>query len=390
MTNTADVQSLPPLEQRLADFPWDQIVTYRERASRHPGGMVNLSMGSPVDPTPDFIRRALSDASNAPGYPTTIGQPALREAIAEWFVRRAGAPEVTADHVLPLIGTKELLAWLPTLLEVPASSAVAVPALAYPSYVAAINIAGAQIIFEDHPVAIDPSLDVRICYINHPNNPTGVVTTVDELRAIVQWARERNVVVVSDECYSEFGWTKQPHTILHPDVCGGDFTNLLAVNSLSKRSNMAGYRSGFFAGDQALVSRLLNIRKHLGVVMPTPIQAATIAALGDDAHVDTQRAIYRARRDKLTDALRGAGWHVPDCEGGLYLWIDKPGETAWESVAVLADLGILATPGDFYGPAGAGHVRVALTASDANVDDAVERLYRFSTTASSNWKDVTP
>lgn len=390
MTNTADVQSLPPLEQRLADFPWDQIVTYRERASRHPGGMVNLSMGSPVDPTPDFIRRALSDASNAPGYPTTIGQPALREAIAEWFVRRAGAPEVTADHVLPLIGTKELLAWLPTLLEVPASSAVAVPALAYPSYVAAISIAGAQIIFEDHPVAIDPSLDVRICYINHPNNPTGVVTTVDELRAIVQWARERNVVVVSDECYSEFGWTKQPHTILHPDVCGGDFTNLLAVNSLSKRSNMAGYRSGFFAGDQALVSRLLNIRKHLGVVMPTPIQAATIAALGDDAHVDTQRAIYRARRDKLTDALRGAGWHVPDCEGGLYLWIDNPGETAWESVAVLADLGILATPGDFYGPAGAGHVRVALTASDANVDDAVERLYRFSTTASSNWKDVTP
>jgi succinyldiaminopimelate transaminase len=362
------------LAQRLADPPWDQIVTHRERAAAHPDGLINLSMGSPVDPTPEFIRRALADAANAPGYPTTVGEPALREAIAAWFGRRAGAPEVTPDHVLPLIGTKELLAWLPTLLEVPTTSAVAVPALAYPSYVAAINIAGARIVFEDHPLEIDPAEDVRICYINHPNNPTGRVTPLDELRAIVEWARERNVVLVSDECYSEFGWSKQPYSVLHPDVCGGSFDNLLAVNSLSKRSNMAGYRSGFFGGDRALISRLLHIRKHLGVVMPTPIQAASIAALGDDEHVDAQHATYLARRNKLTEALRGAGWNVPECEGGLYLWIDKAGQGAWESVAELAELGILATPGDFYGPAGAKHIRIALTATDPQVDAAVERL----------------
>lgn len=374
MTHNAETASLPSLGGRLGDFPWEGIVSYRERASAHPRGLVNLSMGSPVDTTPDFIRQALSDASNAPGYPTTAGQPALREAIAAWFRRRSGAPEVTAEHVLPLIGTKELLAWLPTLLEVRPTSAVAVPALAYPSYVAAINIAGARIIFEDDPTRIPPSEDVRICYINHPNNPTGRVTPVEELRAIVQWARERDVVLVSDECYSEFGWTRRPHTVLHPDVCDGNFDNLLAVNSLSKRSNMAGYRTGFFAGDPTLVSRLLHVRKHLGVVMPTPIQAAAIAALENDAHVDEQRNLYRARRDKLTDALRAAKWNVPECEGGLYLWIDKPGYTAWETVAALADIGILATPGDFYGAAGEGHVRIALTTSDDHVDEAVVRL----------------
>lgn len=371
------VTEILPLAQRLADFPWDQIGSYRERAAEHPLGLVNLSMGSPIDPTPEVVRRALVEQSNAPGYPTTIGSPELREAAAEWFRRRCHAPDVTADHVLPLIGTKELLAWLPTVLEIPRTSAVAVPELAYPTYVAAINIAGARIIFEDHPATLDPAEDVRLCYLNFPNNPTGRIASVEELRAIVEWARARNVVVVSDECYNEFAWSRPAPTILHPDVCGGRFDNLLAVNSLSKRSNMAGYRSGFFAGDPALMTMLLQIRKHLGVAMATPIQAASIAALRDDAHVDAQRAIYRRRRDVLTDAFRAAGWQVPECEGGLFLWIDKQGESAWESVATLAEHGILATPGDFYGPAGAGHVRVAITAADHLIDSAAQRLHEL-------------
>lgn len=371
---TEDGTRSTPLAERLADFPWDQISSFRERASAHPGGLVNLSMGTPVDPTPDVIRAALSAEADAPGYPTTIGQLELREAAADWMARRWGVHGLSTDSILPLIGTKELLSWLPTLLEVGTTSAVAVPALAYPSYVAAINIAGAQIAFAEDPTTIDPSVDVRLCYINYPNNPTGRIATVEELRRVVEWARERDVVLVSDECYIEFAWSREPVSVLHPDVCGDSFANLLAVHSLSKRSNMAGYRSGFFTGDPALMARLLEIRKHLGVAMPSPIQAASIAALTDDEHVDLQRALYRRRRDVLTEALRAAGWNVPDCEGGLYLWIDRAGMTSWESVALLSDHGILATPGDFYGPAGANHVRVALTALDTQVDSAVERL----------------
>ncbi len=375
---TEDGARTTPLAERLADFPWDQISSYRERASTHPDGLVNLSMGTPVDPTPQVVRAALAAAAEAPGYPTTLGQPALRQAAADWMTRRWGVQDVTADNLLPLIGTKELLSWLPTLLEVPTTSAVAVPALAYPSYVAAINIAGAQIAFAEDPTKIDPRTDVRLCYINYPNNPTGRIATVEELRRVVDWARERDVVLVSDECYNEFAWSREAVSVLHPDVCGGSYDNLLSVHSLSKRSNMAGYRSGFFTGDSALVSRLLEIRKHLGVAMPSPIQAASIAAYNDDEHVDLQRALYRRRRDVLTDALRAAGWNVPDCEGGLYLWIDRAGLTSWETVSLLADHGILATPGDFYGPAGAKHVRVALTARDDEVDSAVARLHALA------------
>jgi succinyldiaminopimelate transaminase len=375
---TDDGAATAPLAERLADFPWDQIASYRERASAHPDGLVNLSMGTPVDPTPGVVRSALVAAAEAPGYPTTQGQLALRQATADWMSRRWGVAGVTADNTLPLIGTKELLAWLPTLLEVAPTSAVAVPDLAYPSYVAAINIVKAQVAYAADPTTIDARTDVRLCYVNYPNNPTGKVATVEELRRVVEWARARDVVLVSDECYLEFAWSREPVSILHPDVCGGSYDNLLSVHSLSKRSNMAGYRSGFFAGDPRLMRRLLSIRKHLGVAMPSPIQAASIAAFNDDEHVDEQRARYRRRRDVLTEALRGAGWNVPDCEGGLYLWIDRAGHTSWESVSLLADHGILATPGDFYGPAGAQHVRVALTALDDRVDSAADRLHALA------------
>lgn len=377
MIKHAQVVPQVPMSQRLADFPWDQIAPFRDRASAHPEGLVDLSMGTPVDSTPEVIRHALAQHADAPGYPKTLGQPDLREAAINWMARRLSVVGLNPHGVLPLMGTKELLAWLPTLLEVPHSGAVVVPALAYPSYVAAANIASTNIVFADDPSTIDANEQVDVCFINFPNNPTGRVASTEELRHFVTWARAHDVVLVSDECYIEFAWSSPAVSVLHPEVCDGSFENLLAVHSLSKRSNMAGYRAGFFTGDPRLVTGLLEIRKHLGVAVPTPVQAAMTAALQDDDHVDAQRCIYKRRLEVLTRALRDAGWDVPECQGGLYLWIDREGFSSWDTVSLLSGLGILATPGDFYGPNGRGHVRVSLTASDERIDSAARRLHQL-------------
>jgi succinyldiaminopimelate transaminase len=339
-----------------------------------------------VDPVPARVREALAAASNAPGYPATAGTRALREAAAGWLARRHQVT-VDPDAVLPVIGTKELIAGLPALLGCGPGDVVVHPALAYPTYDVGARLAGATPVAADSSASLEreghagsPSLagtgaePVRLWWLNSPSNPTGQVLGAEHLRTIVAWARERGAVVASDECYIELGWEQRPVSVLHPDACDGSHAGLLAVHSLSKRSTMAGYRAGFVAGDPDLIAELLEIRKHAGMMMPGPVQAATAAALSDDDHADAQRARYAARRELLRPALEAAGWAVDHSQAGLYLWASHPARDCWGSVAALAEAGILVAPGVFYGPAGARHVRVALTATDERVTAAAARL----------------
>lgn len=353
----------------LPDFPWDTIAADRERAAAHPDGIVDLSVGTPVDPTPPLVREALRSAANAPGYPSTAGTPALRATIAEWLARRHKAAGVAPDAVLPTIGSKELVAWLPTLL---GADSVVIPELAYPTYEVGALLAGATVARADGLTALGP-LRPRLVWVNSPANPTGRVLPAEHLAKVVAWARERGAVVASDECYLDLGWDAEPVSILHPAVCGGSHEGLLAVHSLSKRSNLAGYRAGFVAGDPALVAALLEVRRHAGLIVPWPVQAAMSAAYGDDGHVGEQRARYAARRASLMTAFTRAGFTVDHSEAGLYLWAGR-GEDCRQSVRWLAERGILAAPGTFYGPTGHRHVRIALTATDERVARACARL----------------
>jgi succinyldiaminopimelate transaminase len=338
----------------------------------HPGGIVDLSVGTPVDPVPALVREALSAASDVPGYPATAGTRKLREAAAAWLARRHQVT-VDPDSVLPVIGTKELIAGLPILLGCGPGDVVVHPELAYPTYDVGARLAGARAVAADSTLALGPE-QVRLWWLNSPSNPTGRVLPPEHLRKVVRWARERGTVVASDECYIELAWEERPVSVLHPDVCDGPHDGLLAVHSLSKRSTMAGYRAGFVTGDPQLIAELLEIRKHAGMIVPGPVQAAAAAALGDDEHADAQRARYAVRRELLRPALEAAGWVVEHSQAGLYLWASHPARDGWESVAVLAEAGILVAPGSFYGPAGARRVRVALTATDERMAAAAARL----------------
>lgn len=362
-----------PVADRLPAFPWDRLAPYKQKAAAHTDGIVDLSVGTPVDPVPTVVRRALADAADAPGYPLTWGTPKLRASIQGWLERRHGV-HVTEGAVLPTVGSKELVAWLPTLLGLGDGDRVVHPELAYPTYDVGARIAGATPVASDGLAALGPA-SVGLVWVNSPSNPTGRVLGVPHLRKVVQWARERGAIVASDECYLDLGWDgDEPVSILHPDVCGDSHENLLAVHSLSKRSNLAGYRAAFVAGDPALVQELLEVRKHAGMIVPAPVQAAMGAALDDDAHADEQKERYRSRRARLREAFEGAGWSVEHSEAGLYLWARHPDHDAWGAVAHLAERGVLVAPGDFYGIAGAGHVRVAFTANDERVQATVERL----------------
>lgn len=359
------------LADRLPDFPWDRLAGAAARAAVHPDGIVDLSVGTPVDPVPELVQEALRSASDAPGYPLTAGTARLRDAVAAWCSRTLGA-DVDAGAVLPTIGSKELVAWLPTLLGLGAGDTVMVPTLAYPTYEVGARIAGCEVLVADATTAAGPGR-VALAWVNSPSNPTGRVLPAEHLAKVVAWARERGTVLVSDECYAELGWTARPVSVLHPEVCGGSHEGLLAVHSLSKRSNLAGYRAGTVVGDPALVASLLAARKQAGMMMPAPVQAAAAAAYSDDSHVAEQRERYAARRAALLAAFTDAGFTVGDSEAGLYLWVTRDQPCA-DTVAWLADRGILVAPGDFYGPAGARHVRVALTATDERVAAAVARL----------------
>lgn len=356
----------------LPVFPWDTLADATATARAHPDGIVDLSVGTPVDAVADVIREALAAASASPGYPTTAGTPALRASAVAALQRRYGITGLPEQAVLPVIGTKEVIAWLPTLLGLGAADTVVVPELAYPTYDVGARLAGAQVLRADSLTQIGPQTPALI-YLNSPSNPTGKVLGVDHLRKVVGWARERGVIIASDECYLGLSWDAQPLSVLHPDVCDGDHTGLLAVHSLSKTSSLAGYRAGFVAGDPALVAELLAVRKHAGMIVPTPVQSAMVAALDDDEHERVQRDRYATRRDALLAAVRGAGFTVEHSEAGLYLWATR-GESGRATVAWLAERGILVAPGEFYGPAGEQFVRIALTATDERIAAAVSRL----------------
>ena len=352
------------MRQKLPDFPWDALAPYGVIARNHPAGAIDLSVGTPVDPTPAFIQNALTRHANSPGYPVTAGTVELRETLEKWARQRLGAQGDIG--VLPVIGSKELVAWLPTLLE---SQHVLFPKIAYPTYLVGALLAKAQ------PTAVDidaqtwPAAD--LAWVNSPSNPTGRVHSEAELRAAIAWSRKNNSVVVSDECYLEFGDGSAPTSILQ--YTDGDNRNILAVHSLSKRSSLAGYRAAFVVGDPAIIARILEVRKHAGMMVPLPVQHAMVAALSDDVHVGEQRSRYNARRAILRPALQSAGFSIEYSDAGLYIWATRH-EDCWDSITWLAERGILATPGVFYGDAGARHIRIAMTATDEQIAEAAARI----------------
>ncbi|NLF06012.1 MAG: succinyldiaminopimelate transaminase [Actinomycetales bacterium] len=366
----------------LPDFPWDSLAPFAATARAHPGGIVDLSVGTPVDPTPALVREALVAAADSPGYPTTHGTSELREAVVAWFARTRGVPGLDPAAVLPTVGSKELVATLPSWLGLGAGDAVVFPEPAYPTYDVGALLAGATPVpaSDGGLAALRERSDVRLVWLNSPGNPDGRVLGVEQLAEIVAAAREVGALVVSDECYAELPWAPRwvaegVPSVLDPRVTGGDPTGVLAVYSLSKRSNLAGYRAAFVAGDPAVVGRLLEARKHAGLIVPGPVQAAMTAALADDAHVAEQRDRYAVRRELLAGALEGAGYVVDGSEAGLYLWVrPEGGQDCWQTVADLAGQGILVAPGSFYTGGPSEHVRVALTAADVRVREAAQRL----------------
>ena len=319
-----------------------------------------------------MVQRALREAADSPGYPMTVGRVETRQAALDWLASSHGVLGLGLDQVLPVIGSKELIASLALHLGIGAGDLVVLPELAYPTYEVGAALAGARAVATDSLTSLGPERPALL-WLNSPSNPTGRVLPLAHLRKVVEWCRERGTVLVSDECYLECAWEAEPLSILHPSVCDGSSEGLLAVHSLSKRSNLAGYRCAFVAGDAALVGELLAVRKNLGLQMPGPQQVAMAAALSDTEHAAEQRARYAARRTALRTALEAAGFRIDHSEASLYLWATRD-EGCWETVAWLAGRGILVAPGDFYGVAGARHVRVAFTATDERVAAAVSRL----------------
>jgi succinyldiaminopimelate transaminase len=360
----------------LADYPWDAVAPYAAKARAHPDGIVDLSIGSPVDATPPVVAEALASATDAHAYPQTVGTPALREAIAAWYARRRGVPGLGGDHVLPTVGSKELVALLPLLLGLGPDDVVVHPRAAYPTYEVGARLVGATPLAADDPAQWPEG--TALVWLNSPGNPDGRVLDPSALRAARERARELGAIVASDECYAELGWdapwdAEPVPSVLDPRVTDGDVRGILSVYSLSKQSNLAGYRAAFVAGDPELIARLTTARKHLGLMLPAPVQAAMVCALEDDAHVAAQKETYRARRALLRPAVEEAGFRIDESAAGLYLWATE-GRDAWESMGRLADLGILAGPGHFYGLHYPQHVRLSLTATDERIAAAAARL----------------
>ena len=379
------------LAARLPEYPWDELAPIAEKARAFPGGAVDLSVGTPVDPVPAVIQDALVAAANAPGYPLTAGTPGLRSAAAGWLARSLDV-HVDPVSVLPVIGTKEFIAWLPTMLGLGPADTVLYPSLAYPTYDIGAKLCGAaSATVSDvadggldhgvlgHRALADAPIAARLLWVNSPSNPTGRVLPAASLRDAVGWARARGAVLASDECYITLGWDTTPVSVLHESVRGDSLDGVLAVFSLSKRSNLAGYRAGFVTGDPALMKDLLLVGRQAGMIVPGPVQAAMVAALNDDAHAVEQKARYAARRAILAAGLTAAGFRIEHSEAGLYLWATRPGLDCWAACELLAtEYGLLVGPGSMYGPEGNGFIRVALTATDERVAAAGERLRTFA------------
>jgi succinyldiaminopimelate transaminase len=369
------------LAARLPEYPWDELAPIAEKASAFPGGAVDLSVGTPVDAVPTVIQDALSAAANAPGYPLTAGTPELRSAAAGWLARSLDV-HVDPASVLPVIGTKEFIAWLPTMLGLGPDDTVIYPSLAYPTYDIGARLSGSASVPVDlaagpgqHGALDGAPESSRLLWVNSPSNPTGRVLPAAALRDALAWTRSRGAVLASDECYIELGWDAAPVSVLHPTVRGDSLAGVLAVFSLSKRSNLAGYRAGFVTGDPALMKDLLLVGRQAGMIVPAPVQAAMIAALSDDAHAVEQKARYAARRAILIEGLTAAGFTIEHSEAGLYLWATRPGLDCWAACELLAtECGILVGPGSMYGPEGDAYIRLALTATDERVAAGGERL----------------
>jgi succinyldiaminopimelate transaminase len=359
---------------RLPEYPWQKLKPFQAIAEKHANGMVDLSVGSPVDPTPKIIQDAIRDSTNAPGYPSTAGSLEFRNAVADWFGRRRGVT-LTSDQVMPTIGSKEFISFLPLMLGLGKGDVVVQPSVAYTAYVVGAALSGAEIISEDDPAKWPKN--TKLIWINSPGNPDGRVLDVDEMKACVVRARELGALLASDECYAELGWGKWADTripsVLDPRVCDGSYENLLAIYSLSKQSNLAGYRAAFAAGTEELIKGLVNIRMHSGLIMPAPVQKAVIAALGDEEHVIAERVIYQRRREVLLEAVKAYGFEIADSEAGLYLWATL-GEDCWVTVKRMADLGILVVPGEFYEAGGSKYVRFSITATDEKISEGAARL----------------
>lgn len=361
-----------PLRQLLPDFPWDTLEAAKATAAAHADGIVDLSIGTPVDPVAPSIQLALAEAAAEPGYPPVSGSEELRRELAAWLMRRHGVTGLAADGVLPVIGTKEAIALLPTMLGI--SGQVVIPEVAYPTYEVGALLAGADVLRSDSLLRIGPGRPDLI-FLNSPSNPTGKVLGLEHLRKVVEFARQRDVIIAADECYIGLGWDDEnpPISILDERVAGGDHTNLIAIHSLSKSSNLASYRTGFLAGDHELIAELLEVRKHTGLMLPGPTQQAMLAALRDDDQEHLQKLRYAHRRARLLPALLRAGFEIEHSEAGLYLWATR-GENGRSTVDWLAERGILVAPGDFYGTEGERFVRISLTATDEDIDHAVARL----------------
>jgi succinyldiaminopimelate transaminase len=358
-------------------YPYDRLDALKPSAQALDGGLVDLSIGTPCDPPPPFVVEALASSAAERGYPASIGSPAFREAAAGWMQRRLGV-EVPVAQLAACIGTKELVAGMPHWLRLrdPSRDVVLYPAISYPSYAMGAELAGCRAV----PVPVTPDgrsdldaidaadADRALClWVNSPGNPTG---HLDDLGAAAEWGRARGVPVLSDECYVEFTWQGPGATILTHGLEG-----VLAVHSLSKRSNLAGVRAGFYAGDAELVRYLSEIRKHSGFMVPGPVQAAAIAAWSDQAHVDIQRERYRRRLERMAEILDAIGVDAPMPSGGFYLWAPAPDGDAWALVRQLAEEGgALVSPGEFYGADGEGFVRVAVVQPDDRIELIARRL----------------
>jgi succinyldiaminopimelate transaminase len=352
-------------------YPYDRLDELKAVADQLPGGCVDLSIGTPCDPPPPAVVAALSESGAERGYPPSIGTVGFREAAAAWLQRRLGV-HVDPTAIAACIGTKEFVASTPQYLRLrtPDRDTVLYPAVSYPTYEMGAVLAGCRAVpyrtLDD--IGDDDAQRALCLWVNSPANPTGVLA---DLGAAAGWGRERRVPVLSDECYVEFTWSGPPRTILEHGPDG-----VLAVHSLSKRSNLAGVRAGFFAGDGDLVYYLREVRKHAGFIVPGPVQSAAVVAYADDDHVDEQRVRYRDRLERLRAILRDAlDLDAPMPAGAFYLWVGAPGADAWSLTKRLAtDAGALVSPGDFYGPDGAGHVRIAVVQPDERIDLVGERL----------------
>lgn len=370
----------------LPPYPYDRLKPLIEEASSHAGGMVDLSIGTPYDPPPPAVVAALGSSGAERGYPPSIGTPAFREAAARWLDRRLGVTVDPATDLAACIGTKEFVASAPAHLRLrqPDRDTVLYPAISYPSYAMGAELAGCRAIpvpvddkFRLDLSAIDPSDAERALalWVNTPGNPAG---GLDDLGAVAAWGRAHDVTVLSDECYVEFTWDGPvPPGRAHAgrSILEHGLEGVIAVHSLSKRSNLAGTRVGFYAGDPELVHWLREIRKHAGNMVPGPTQAAAVVAYDDDAHVEAQRTIYHRRLSLLAEIFGEAGFAVTMPGGGFYLWIPAPDADAWKMTRHLATAGgALVSPGEFYGDAGAGHVRVAAVQPDEKIELLRRRL----------------